>query len=65
MSVLDKWLAAKKSPEAFEMVAAALRYMGKRSNLSLLDKYSIPDPSNDVNRVKENARFAVRLRSLD
>jgi hypothetical protein len=65
MCVLDKWLAARRSLGALEIVAAALRHLGKRSNLPLLDKYGISGPSDDVNRVKENVRFAVRLRSLD
>lgn len=63
--VLDEWLAGKKSLDALEVAAAALRYIGKRSNLSLLDKYAIAGPPDDVTRTKENARFAVCLRSLD
>jgi len=63
--VLDRWLSENRTADALEIVAAALRRMGKRSTLSLLDKYEVAGPTDVVNRIKENARFAIRTRSLD
>ena len=62
---VDAWLASHPTLRGLEIAATCIQHIGNRKDLSLLDKYKIEGPVEEITMVKTNARFSVYRRTLD
>jgi len=62
MSIIGKWLAARKTLDAVKLAAIAVIHAGRRKDLDML-RVSI-EPQSMVDAIISNTQFAVKRRSL-
>jgi len=65
LGILDRWLAFHPTIEGLKIAAACVQAIGTRKDLSILDKYTIEGPPDEITNTKASARFFVYRRSLD
>ena len=65
LEIVDRWLRSNRTIKGIKFAAAFFIVRGSRKDLSLLDKYDIDGPENEISRIKSDARFAVYRRSLE
>lgn len=65
LNVVDKWLASHPTIKGLNIAALCFHKIGKRKDLLILEKYTIEGPPNEVNKIKNNAKFFIYRRSLD
>ena len=63
--IVERWFDLNRTLEGLQVVASFLKVKGTRKDLSLLDKYEIAGPINEISRIKDDARFSIYRRSLD
>ena len=63
--VLDSWLAADPTDKRLALVGFCLKRAGSRADLGLLEKCSVSGCVENIERLKEDTRFGVRLRTLE
>jgi hypothetical protein len=64
LSLLDTWLASNRSLRGLMIAAECLKHIGTRNDLNLLNRYSIDGETEAIEKIKADAEFSVRLRSL-
>ncbi len=62
MNVLATWLVSRKTIAAFELVARAVDYAGRRQDINILD--IDVEPSNTAEAIRGDTAFGVRRRTL-
>jgi hypothetical protein len=62
--LLDGWLSTHRTVRGLEVAAECLKHIGTRPDLELLDRYPIEGNAGEVDRIKSNARFSLRKRTL-
>jgi hypothetical protein len=63
LNALRKWLIARRTICALEFAAAVVIHAGRRCDIDLLSVDGI-EPAEEANAIVDDARFAVRRRSL-
>lgn len=61
---LDRWFASHQTLRGLMIAAEFLKHVGTRKDLDLLSRYSISAEGEMVEKVRGDAEFAVRRRSL-
>jgi hypothetical protein len=64
MRLLDEWLRTHATLHGLQIAAAQISQAGSRQDLSILTKYPIEGPPDEIASVIANTSFAVRRRVL-
>jgi hypothetical protein len=64
LRLLDEWLSNHRSVRGLEVAAECLKHIGTRRDLDLLDRHPIDGDAAEVNRIKADAKFSLRRRTL-
>lgn len=65
LNIVDYWLSTHPTIECFKIAAACVEAIGIRKDLSILERYAIEGPSDEVAKIRASARFYVYRRSLE
>jgi hypothetical protein len=62
--ILNEWLSRNPTVKRFRLFADAITMQGTRNDINLLYKNNISGDSNEIERLRTNAIFGIKLRSL-
>ncbi len=65
LSIVDQWLKCHPTIKGLKIAAKCVETIGTRKDLSILSKYSIEGPSDEIDKIKANANFSVYKRTLE
>ena len=63
--IIEKWLGLNCCLRGLLVVAAFLKVKGTRRDLSLLDRYLIEGPTDEISKIKADVRFSICRHSLE
>ncbi len=64
LRLLDDWLSKHCTARGLKVAAECMKYIGTRRDMEALDRYVIEGDTAEVERIKADARFSIRKRSL-
>jgi len=64
LRLLDEWLSKYRTAQGLKVAAECLKHIGMRRDMELLDRYAIEGDGPEVDRIKADARFSIRKRTL-
>lgn len=64
LGILESWFASNQTLRSLMVVAECLKNIGTRNDLKLLSKYSIDGEPATIEKIKTDAEFFVKRRSL-
>jgi hypothetical protein len=64
LRLLDVWLSHHRTVRGLKVAGECLKYIGTRRELELLNRYQIEGDAAEVERIKGDASFRLRKRSL-
>lgn len=64
LRLLEDWLSRHRTPRGLKVAVECLKHIGTRREMELLDRYAIEVDAAEVERIKADARFSIRKRTL-
>jgi hypothetical protein len=64
LRLLDGWLSTHRTVRGLAVAAECLKHIGTRRDLDLLERYPIVGDASEVERIKADAGFSLRKRTL-
>lgn len=64
-AIIERWLGLNGNSRGLLVVAAFLKIKGTRQDLSLLDRYQIEGPEEEILKIKADVKFSICRHSLE